>query len=203
VLCSPGADVCLEACRDEATDGLGSAQLTVVGLMLSPVVGTRQELIVDPHLEREGDHRRLLPTETELTATVRTGIVAGVQAIQIIVTVLLVATSAAVFVVAIGVFVALTLRKFGRVSRSPDHEPGPHETAMYLIHKPISVEDGNAIVAELNPAIDFERYGGKPMPRWPRPQRAKVPSPDEDVSDVARGKLWPLAWCSRRSDVRF
>lgn len=41
---------------------------------------------------------------------------AGAQAIQIIVTVLLVATSAAVFVVAIGVFVALTLRKFGRVS---------------------------------------------------------------------------------------
>jgi len=43
------------------------------------------------------------------------------QAIQIIVTVLLVATSAAVFVVAIGVFVALTLHKFGRLSRSPDH----------------------------------------------------------------------------------
>jgi hypothetical protein len=42
--------------------------------------------------------------------------VAGAQAIQTIVTVLLVATSAAVFVVAIGVFVALTLPKFGRVS---------------------------------------------------------------------------------------
>jgi hypothetical protein len=91
-----------EACRDKATDGLGSAQLTVVGLMLSPVVGTRQELIVNPHLEREGDRRRLLPTETELTATARTGIVAGAQAVQIIVTVLLVATSAAVLVVAIG-----------------------------------------------------------------------------------------------------
>jgi hypothetical protein len=170
--------------------------------MLSPVVGTRRELIVNPHLEREGGHRRLLPTETELTATARSGIVAGPQ-VQIIVTVLLVATSAAVFVVAIGVFVALTLRKFGRVSRWPDHQPGPHETAMYLIREPISVEDGNAIVAELNPAIDFERYGGKPMPRWPRSQRAKVPSPDEDVSDVGRGKLWPLAWGSRRSDVRF
>ena len=45
---------------------------------------------------------------------------AGAQAIQIIVTVLLVATSAAVFVVAIRVFVALTLHKFGRLSRSPD-----------------------------------------------------------------------------------
>jgi hypothetical protein len=45
----------------------------------------------------------------------------GAQAIQILVTVLLVATSAAVFVVAIGVFVALTLHKFGRLSRSPDH----------------------------------------------------------------------------------
>ena len=56
-----------------------------------------------------------------VAATARTGIVAGAQAIQIIVTVLLVATSAAVFVVAIGVFVALTLDKFGRLSRSPDH----------------------------------------------------------------------------------
>jgi hypothetical protein len=37
------------------------------------------------------------------------------------VTVLLVATSAVVFVVAIGVFVALTLHKFGRLSGSPDH----------------------------------------------------------------------------------
>jgi hypothetical protein len=44
--------------------------------------------------------------------------VAGAQAIQIIVTVLLVATSAVVFVVAIGVFVALTLHKFGRLSGS-------------------------------------------------------------------------------------
>ena len=122
---------------------------------------------------------------------------AGAQTIQIIVTVLLVATSAAVFVVAIGVFVALTLHKFGRISRSPDHQP------MYLIHEPISVEDGNAIVAELNPAIDFERYGGKPMPRWPRSRRAKGPSPDEDVSDIGRGKLWPLVWGSRRSDVGF
>jgi hypothetical protein len=103
--------------------------------------------------------------------------VAGAQAIQIIVTVLLVATSAAVFVAAIGVFVALTLHKFGRVSRSPDHQPGPHETAMYLIHEPISVEDG---VAELNPAIDFERYGGKPVPRWPR-SRAKEPVPEDDL----------------------
>jgi hypothetical protein len=115
--------------------------------------------------------------------------VAGAQAIQIIVTALLVATSAAVFVVAIGVFVALTLHKFGRVSRSPAHRPRPYETAMYLIR---DVEDGNAIVAELNPAIDFERYGGKPMPRWPRSRRAKEPSPDEDVSDIGRGKLWPL-----------
>ena len=46
---------------------------------------------------------------------------AGAQAIQIIVTVLLVAIPAAVFVVAIGVFVALTLHKFGRLSRSPNH----------------------------------------------------------------------------------
>jgi hypothetical protein len=46
---------------------------------------------------------------------------AAAQAIQIIVTVLLVATSAVVFVVAIGVFVALTLHKFGRLPRSPDH----------------------------------------------------------------------------------
>jgi hypothetical protein len=128
----------------------------------------------------------------------RAGIVAGTQAIQIIVTVLLVAASVAVFVVAIGAFVALTLHKFGRVSRSSDHQPGPHETAMYLIHEPISVEDGNAIVAELNPAIDFERYGGKPMPRWPRSR-----SPDEDISDIGRGKLWPLVWGSRRPDVRF
>jgi hypothetical protein len=134
---------------------------------------------------------------------VRIGIVAGAQAIQIIVTVLLVAISAAVFVVVIGVFVALTLRKFGRISRSPDHQPGLHETAMYLIHEPISVEDGNAIVAELNPAIDFEGYGGKPMPRWPRSQRAKGPSPDADVSDIGRGKLWPLVWGSRRPDIRF
>jgi hypothetical protein len=126
--------------------------------------------------------------------------VAGAQAIQIIVTVLLVATAAAVFVVAIGVFVALTLHKFGRVSR---YQPGPHETAMYLIHEPISGEDGNATLAELNPAIDFERYGGKPVPRWPRSRRAKEPSPDEDVSDVGRGKLWPLVWGSRRPDVRF
>jgi hypothetical protein len=101
--------------------------------------------------------------------------VVGAQAIEIVVTVLLVATSAVVFVVAIGVFVALTLHKFGRVLRSPD-QPGPHETAMYLIHEPISVEDGNAIVAELNPAIDFERYGGKPMPCWPRSRRAKKKS---------------------------
>jgi hypothetical protein len=49
-----------------ATDGLGPAHLGIVRLMLSPVVGPRQELIVNPHLEREGDHRRLLPTETEL-----------------------------------------------------------------------------------------------------------------------------------------
>jgi hypothetical protein len=129
--------------------------------------------------------------------------VAGAQANQIIVTVLLVATSAAVFVVAIGVFVALTLHKFGRVSRSSDHQPGSHETAMYLIHEPISVEGGNAIVAELNPAIDFERYGGKPMPCWPGSRRAKEPSPDEHVSDIGRGKLWPLVRGSRRSDVRF
>ena len=114
------------------------------------------------------------------------------QAIQIIVTVLLVAISAAVFVVAIGVFVALTLHKFGRISRSPAHQPGPDERAMYLIHEPISVEDGYAMVAELNPAIDFERYGGKPMPRWPRSRRAKEPSPDEDVSDTGCDKLWPL-----------
>jgi hypothetical protein len=113
----------------------------------------------------------------------------GAQAIQIIVTVLLVATSAAVFVVAIGAFVALTLRNFGRVSRSSKHQSGPHETAMYLIREPISVEDGDAIVAELNPAIDFERYGGKPMPRWPRSR-----GPDEDISDIGRGKLWPLVW---------
>jgi hypothetical protein len=126
--------------------------------------------------------------------------VAGAQAIQIIVTVLLVATAAAVFVVAIGVFVALTLHKFGRVSR---YQPGPHETAMYLIHEPISGEDGNATLAELNPAIDFERFGGKPVPRWPRSRRAKEPSPDEDVSDIGRGKLWPLVWGSRRPDVRF
>ena len=86
---------------------------------------------------------------------------AGAQAIQIIVTVLLVATLAAVFVVAIVVFVALTLHRFGRLSRSPDHQPGPHETTMNLIHEPIGVDDGNAIVAELNPAIDFERYDGK------------------------------------------
>jgi hypothetical protein len=123
--------------------------------------------------------------------------VAGAQAIQIIVTVLLVATSAAVVVLAIGAFVALTLHKFGKVSRSSDHQPGPHETAMYLIHEPNSVEDGNAIVAELNPAIDFERYGGKPMPRWPLSR-----SPDEDISDIGRGK-WPLVWGSRRPDVRF
>jgi hypothetical protein len=129
--------------------------------------------------------------------------VAGAQAIQIIVTVLLVVTSAAVFVVAIAVFVALTLHKFGRVSRSPAHQPGPYETATYLIRDPVSVEDGNAIVAELNPAIDFERYDGKPMPRWPRSRWAKEPSPDEDVSDIGRGKLWPLVWGSRRSDVRF
>jgi hypothetical protein len=126
--------------------------------------------------------------------------VAGAQAIQIIVTVLLVATAAAVFVVAIGVFVALTLHKFGRVSR---YQPGPHETAMYLIHEPISGEDGNATLAELNPAIDFERFGGKPVPRWPRSRRAKEPSPDEDVSDIGRGKVWPLVWGSRRPDVRF
>ena len=126
---------------------------------------------------------------------------AGAQAIQNIVTVLLlVATAAVVFVVAIGVFVALTLHKFGRVSR---YQPGPHETAMYLIHEPISVEDGNAIVAEWNPAIDFERYGGKPMPRWPRSRSAKEPSPDEDVSDIGRGKLWSLVWGSRWPDVRF
>ena len=118
----------------------------------------------------------------------------GAQAIQIIVTVLLVAASAAVFVVAIGVFVALTLHKFGRIARSPDHQPSPRETAMYLIHEQISVEDGNAIVAELNPAIDFERYGGKPMPRWPRLPRAKELTPDEDVSDIGCDKLWPLVW---------
>ena len=59
----------------------------------------------------------------------------GAQAIQILVTVLLVATSAAVFVVAIGVFVARTLHKFGRVPRSPDYQPGPHETAMHLIYE--------------------------------------------------------------------
>ena len=102
------------------------------------------------------------------------------QAIQIIVTVLLVAISAAVFVVAIGVFVARTLHKFGRVPSSPDHQPGPHETAMHLIRKPISVEEGNAIVAELNPAIDFERYGGKPVPRWARARMANIPVPEDD-----------------------
>jgi hypothetical protein len=64
VLCGPSAGVCLEACRDKATDGLGSAHPAVIGLMFSPVVGTRQQLIVNPHLEWEGDHRRLLPTET-------------------------------------------------------------------------------------------------------------------------------------------
>ena len=46
---------------------------------------------------------------------------AGAQAIQIIVAALLVATTAAVFVVAIRVFVALTLHKFGRLSRAPEH----------------------------------------------------------------------------------
>ena len=46
-LCGPSASVCLEACRDKATDGLGSAHLTVVWLMLSPDVGTRQELTVN------------------------------------------------------------------------------------------------------------------------------------------------------------
>ena len=102
------------------------------------------------------------------------------QAIQIIVTVLLVAASVAVFVAAIGVFVALTLHKFGRVSRSPDDQPGPHETAMNLIHEPIGVEDGNAIVAELNPAIDFERYDGKPVPRWARSRMANAPVPEDD-----------------------
>jgi len=102
------------------------------------------------------------------------------QAIQIIVTVLLVAISAAVFVVAIGVFVARTLHKFGRVPRSPDYQPGPHETAMHLIEEPISVEEGNAIVAELNPAIDFERYDGKPVPRWARSRMANAPVPEDD-----------------------
>ena len=112
---------------------------------------------------------------------------AGAQAIQIIVTVLLVATSAAVFVVAIGMFVALTLHKFGRLSRSPDHQPGPHETTMNLIHEPIGVEDGNAIVAELNPPIDFERYGGKPMPRWPRSRGAKDPTRTSQTSSATSG----------------
>jgi hypothetical protein len=49
-----------------ATAVLGSAHLALVGLMLSPVIGTHQELIVNPHLEQEGDHRRLLPTGTDL-----------------------------------------------------------------------------------------------------------------------------------------
>ena len=115
-----------------------------------------------------------------VAATARTGIVAGAQAIQIIVTGLLVATSVTIFVVAIGVFVALTLHKFGRVASSPDHQPGPHETAMHLIHEPISVEEGNAIVAELNPAIDFERYDGKPVPRWARSRMANAPVPEDD-----------------------
>ena len=101
------------------------------------------------------------------------------QAIQIIVTVLLVAISAAVFVVAIGVFVARTLHKFGRVPRSPDYQPGPHETAMHLIDEPISVEEG-AIVPELNPAIDFERYDGKPVPRWARSRMANALVPEDD-----------------------
>jgi hypothetical protein len=103
------------------------------------------------------------------------------QTIQIIVTVMLVATSSAVLVVALGVFVARTLHKFGRVSRSPEHQPGAHETAMYLIREPISVEEGNAIVAELNPAIDFERYGGKPVPRRARSWMAKEPAPEDDL----------------------
>jgi hypothetical protein len=47
-LCGPSPGVCVEAYRDKATDGLGSARLAVVGLLLSPVVGTRQELIVNP-----------------------------------------------------------------------------------------------------------------------------------------------------------
>jgi hypothetical protein len=116
-----------------------------------------------------------------VTATTRTGIVAWAisQAIQIIVTVLA-AISAAVFVVAIGVFVARTLHRFGRVPRSPDHQPGPHETAMHPIHERISLEEGNAIVAELNPVIDFERYGGKPVPRWARLRIANTPVPEDD-----------------------
>src|SRR6516162_843550 len=111
VLCAPSTGVCLEACRDRATDGVGPAHLAVARLMLP-----------------------------QSSAPARTGIVVGAQAIQIVVTVLLVATSATVFVVAIGIFVALTLQKFGRVLRSPD-QPGPDETAMSLIHEPISVED--------------------------------------------------------------
>jgi hypothetical protein len=112
--------------------------------------------------------------------------VAGAQAIQIIVTVLLVVTSAAGFVVAIGMFVALTLHKFGRVSTPPDHQPDPHETAMYLIHEPISVEED---VAELNPAIDFERYGGKPVPRSPLAAEGKRASARGRSSLVSRDQL--------------
>jgi hypothetical protein len=118
------------------------------------------------------------------------------QAIQIIVRVLEVATSSAVFVVAIGAFVALTLHKFGRVSRSSDHQPGPHETAMYLIHEPISVEDGNTIVAELNPAIDVERYRGNLMPVG---RRRGAPTRTSQTSVAAS---WG-DWFGRRSDVRF
>jgi len=145
------------------------------------IIDDRQELIVDTHLEREAT-TDVTTNRDRVTATTRTGIVGWAisQAIQVIVTVLLVAISAAVFVVAIGVFVARTLHKFGRVPRSPDHQPGPHETAMHLIHEPIGVEEGNAIVAELNPAIDFERYGGKPIPRWARSRMANIPVPEDD-----------------------
>jgi hypothetical protein len=148
-------------------------------LMPPPVIDDRQELIVDPHSERETT-TDVTTNRHRVTPTTRTGIVAWAisQAIQIIVTVLLVAISAAVFVVAIGVFVARTLPKFERVPRSP--EPGPHETAMHLIHEPISVEEDKVIVAELNPAIDFERYGGKPAPRWERSRMANAPVPEDD-----------------------
>jgi hypothetical protein len=60
---------------------------------------------------------------------------------------------------------------------------------MHLIHEPISVEEGNAIVAELNPAIDFERYGGKPVPRWARSRMANTPVPEDDPPWYGRAPL--------------
>jgi hypothetical protein len=141
-------------------------------LSIQRALDDRQERIVDPHLERGGDHRRYYQQRPSYRhdedrhrglgdqpgdSDHRDGAAGGDRGVC-----------------------RPHVAQVWEGTEVAGPSTGPHETAMHLIHEPISLEEGNGIVAELNPAIDFERYGGKPVPRWARSRMANTPVPEND-----------------------